>query len=228
MGWGDEALGKHVSFWHGENLGKVIGVVRDFNINSLYQGVDPMFIIKGRWSNGYFQIRLTGNNIPETIDYIKDKWATFDPDHPFEYFFLDQRFNQQYKDDVIQNRLLSALSGICIFISLLGLVGLSAFTATERTKEIGVRKVLGAAIPDIMYLLTREEHVIVVFAAALSAPLSWWAIRRWMEGFAYKTELNYFTYLIVTVVTLASVLLTIIFQSWKTARANPVESLKYE
>jgi putative ABC transport system permease protein len=228
MGWGDQALGKRVSFWHGENAGKVIGVVKDFNINSLYQGVDPMFIIKGKWSKGYFQIRLSGRKIPETIEYIKDKWAAIDPNHPFEYFFLDQRFNQEYKDDVVRNKLLSALSGICIFISLLGLVGSSAFAATQRTKEMGVRKALGAAIPDIMYLLSREALMLVVFAAVLSAPFSWWAIHRWMENFAYKTDLNYLTYCIVTFVALASVLLTIIFQSLKTARANPVESLKHE
>ncbi len=228
MGWGKNALGKKVHFWGGENAGQVIGVVKDFNVNSLYQGVDPMFIVKGHWDKGFLQIRLTGDNLPETIKYIKDKWSQYDPNHPFEFFFLDQRFNEQYKNDVLQNKLLSILSFICIFISLLGLLGLSAFAATQRTKEIGVRKVLGANIPDIILLLSKDVLLLVILSAILVVPVSWWVITRWMENFAYKTQLDYSLYLMVTALSLVFVFLTIMIQSLKTARSNPVDSLKYE
>src|SRR5687768_7619309 len=110
MGWGDHAVGKRVSFWRDQNPGQVIGVVKDFNMNSLYQGVDPMFIIKGHSSTGYFLVRLNGENISETVGQIKARWTEVDPNHPFEYFFLDQRFNEQHKEHINQTKLLSGLS----------------------------------------------------------------------------------------------------------------------
>ncbi|MCW5910494.1 MAG: ABC transporter permease [Cyclobacteriaceae bacterium] len=227
MGWGNDPLGKKVTLWEGENPGEVIGVVKDFNVNALYQGVDPMFIIKGHWDAGFLQIRLAGHDLPGTIAYVKDKWSGYDS-RPFEYFFLDQKFNEQYRADINQNKLLSLLMYICIFISLLGLVGLSAFTATQRTKEIGIRKVLGANIPDIIHLLSKTTLLLVMLSAVIVAPFSYWAINRWLDNFAYRTELNYTLYLIITLAALGFVFLTILFQSLKTARANPVDSLKYE
>ncbi|MEJ0055270.1 MAG: FtsX-like permease family protein [Bacteroidota bacterium] len=228
MGWGDDALGKKVSFFHGQNPGKVIGVVKDFNSSSLHQPAEPMFILKANWFNGYLQLRVSGKDLPQTIEYVREKWTTFDPNHPFEYFFLDQRFNEQYKADETQNKLLSVLSFICIFISLLGLIGLSAFTATQRTKEIGVRKVLGANISDIILLLSKESLLLVVVSSVLIIPLSWWVVNLWLENFAYRMELNYFLYGAVTILALGFVFLTVLFQSLKTARSNPVDSLKYE
>lgn len=228
MGWDkDAALGKKVTFWEGENPGEVIGVVKDFNVNALYQGVDPMFIVKGHWSTGFLQIRLTGHDLPGTIDYVKDKWSRYDS-RPFEYFFLDQKFNEQYKADINQNKLFSLLMYICLFISLLGLLGLSAFTAIQRTKEIGIRKVLGANIPDIIYLLSSDTLFLVILSAVIIAPFSYWVINRWLDNFAYRAELNYKLYLVITIAALGFVFLTILLQSLKTARANPVDSLKYE
>src|SRR6185369_15498002 len=132
MGWGDNPLGKKVTFWGGENPGTVIGVVKDFNSSSLHQGIEPMFIVKGHWSTGYLQIRLAGEDLRNTINFIKEKWSRYNTNHAFDYFFLDQRFNEQYKEDITQNKLLLLLSYICVFISLLGLLGLTAFAATQR------------------------------------------------------------------------------------------------
>ncbi len=228
MGWGNDALGKKVTFWEGMNPGKVVGVVKDFNTSSLHQSVNPMFIVKGHWSTGYFQIRLRAGHIPQTLEYVKNKWSGIDPNHPFEYFFLDQRFNEQYKEDEVQNKLLSILSYICVFISLLGLIGLSAFTATQRTKEIGVRKVLGANIPDIIFLLSKEALSLIVISSILVIPFSYWIIKLWLQNFAYQMPLNYLLYGVVTIVALMLVFLTVLFQSLKTARCNPADSLKYE
>jgi putative ABC transport system permease protein len=129
---------------------------------------------------------------------------------------------------VLQNKLLSILSYICIFISLLGLLGLTAFAATQRTKEIGVRKVLGANIPSIIFLLSRNVLLLVILSAIFVAPVSWWVVTGWTENFAYKNPLNYLIYFLVTISAIGFVFLTVLFQSFKTARANPVDSLRYE
>jgi putative ABC transport system permease protein len=227
MGWGDHPIGKKVAFWDHQNPGEIVGVVKDFNVNSLYQGIDPMVIVKGHWDTGYLQVRLSANDIPGAIEQVQKTWSKYDP-NPFEYFFLDQRFNEQYMADRTQNQLLSALSYICIFISLLGLLGLSAFTATQRTKEIGVRKVLGASLSDIILLLSKNTLGLVVIAALLMAPASWWTITVWLETFVYRMPLDYTLFIIVTFSALGLVGITIAIQSLKTGIANPVKSLKYE
>src|SRR5688500_19254266 len=162
------------------------------------------------------------------MDYIKKKWAGYDPNHPFEYFFLDQRFDEQYRADETQYRLLSNLSYICIFISLLGLLGLSAFSAAQRTKEIGIRKVHGASIAGIIYMLYKEVMYLVIVAAVLVVAPAYYVISQWLDNFAYQTTLNYGTFAVVAVLALVFAFFTVAFHSLKTARTNPVESLKYE
>ena len=162
------------------------------------------------------------------MHFVKQKWAGYDPNHPFEYFFLDQRFNEQYKADETQHKLLSDLSYICIFISLLGLLGLSAFTAAQRTKEIGIRKVHGASTSRIIYLLYKDIMYLVIIAAILVSVPAYYVVNTWMADFAYRASLNYSTFIFVAFVALVFAFLTVAFHSLKTARTNPVESLKYE
>lgn len=228
MGWGDQALGKKVKFFHAEKDGQVIGVVKDFNFNSLHNPVEPLLIIKAREEGGFLHLRVKGENLPETMEFIKNKWTKYDPNHPYEYFFMDQRFNEQYKADEVQHKLLSGLSYVCIFISLLGLLGLSAFTAAQRTKEIGVRKVHGASISSIIFLLYKDVMFLVLIAAVLIVPVAYYIITGWMGNFAYRTDLNYGTFVVVALMALLFAFLTVAFHSLKTARTNPVESLKYE
>ena len=228
MGWGNEGVGKKVKFFHAEKDGQVIGIVKDFNFNSLHNAVEPLLIVKTNGDGGFLHLRLQGGNLPQTISYIREKWTHFDTSHPFEYSFLDQRFNEQYKADEVQYKLLSGLSYICIFISLLGLLGLSAFSATQRTKEIGVRKVLGATISNIIFMLSKDVLLLVIVAAILVAPVSYWVMNGWMSNFAYRTELNYLFFIFVTVMALGFVFLTVAFHSMKTARTNPTESLRTE
>ena len=162
------------------------------------------------------------------MQFVKQKWAGYDPNHPFEYFFLDERFNEQYKADETQHKLLSNLSYICIFISLLGLLGLSAFTATQRTKEIGIRKVHGASTSRIIYLLYKDIMYLVIIAAILVFAPAYYVVNTWMDNYAYQATLNYSTFIFVAFVALVFAFLTVAFHSLKTARTNPVESLKYE
>jgi putative ABC transport system permease protein len=228
MGWGNDGVGKKVKFFHGEKNGQVIGMVKDFNFSSLHNAIEPLLLVKVDKEGGYLYLRVQGQDLPQTISFIKDKWTHYDTTHPFEYSFLDQRFNEQYKADEVQHKLLSGLSYICIFISLLGLLGLSAFTATQRTKEIGVRKVLGATIPNIIYMLSKDVMLLVIVAAVLVIPVSYWVINGWMSNFAYRTELNYLFFGMVTLLALGFVFLTVAFHSLKTARTNPVDSLRTE
>jgi putative ABC transport system permease protein len=228
MGWGDDPVGKKVKWFHGKEDGRVIGMVKDFNYNSLHNAIEPLLLVKSRKEGGFLYLKMAGDHLPETMDYVRKKWSGFDPNHPFEYFFLDQRFNEQYKSDETQYKLLSGLSSICIFVSLLGLLGLSAFTAAQRTKEIGIRKVHGASVPHIIYLLFKEIMFLVMIAAVLVIPAAWYVIRLWLGNFAYKNELNYFTFALVGMLALLFAFLTVAFHSLKTARKNPVVSLKYE
>ncbi len=228
MGWGDDPIGKKVRWFHGEKDGQVIGIVKDFNYQSLHNPIEPLIIVKSREEGGFLHLKIAGDNLPETMDYIRKKWAGYDPNHPFEYFFLDQRFNEQYKADETQYTLLSNLSYICIFISLLGLLGLSAFTTAQRTKEIGIRKVHGASIPRIIYLLYKDVMYLVLIAAVLIIPAAFYVINLWMGNFAYQTTISYLTFGVVTALALLFSFFTVGFHSLKTARTNPVQSLKYE
>lgn len=228
MGWGDDPVGKKVKWFHGEEDGQIIGMVEDFNFMSLHNAVEPLLIIKSNEEGGFLHLKVSGDDLPATLDFIKTKWTGFDPRHPFEFFFQDQRFDEQYRADQIQYKLVSGLSFICIFISLLGLLGLSAFTAAQRTKEIGIRKVHGASIPKIIYLLYREVMLLVILSGVLVIPAAIYIINNWMDNFAYQTSLNYLTFLTVTGLALLVAFFTVAFHSLKTATTNPIQSLKYE
>lgn len=228
MGWDRDPVGKKVKFFHAEKDGQIIGVVKDFHFSSLHNPVEPLLILKAREEGGFLHLKVRGENLPQTMKFIKEKWSQFDPNNPYEPFFLDERFNEQYRADEIQNTLLTWLSGICIFISLLGLLGLSAFSAAQRTKEIGIRKVHGASVPHIVFLLYRDVMYLIVIAAIVIIPLAHYLINGWLENFAYRAPLNYQLFLVTAVLALVFGFLTVAFHSVKTARTNPVVSLKYE
>lgn len=228
MQLGPDPLGKKIKFFHGQNPGQVIGVVKDFNSSALYEPTRPLLILKGNWATDFVYVRVRGNDLPGTIQTISKTWTGLAPDRPFEYFFLDERFNEQYKADEVQYRLLTQLAGVCVFIAALGLLGLSAFAAAQRTKEIGVRKVLGAGLSGLIFLLAREVLWLVVVSSALAIPLILWMDARWKENFAYKIQVNPGEFVLVTAISLLIVLIIIALQSLKVARMNPVRSLRYE
>ncbi len=228
MNWGDDAIGKQVSFWGDQNRGKIIGVVKDFNVNSLHIATNPLFIIKQHYNPPFLHVKLTGDDIAGTIEAVKKLYGKFDNEHPFEYFFLDQKYDEQYKADVNRNQLLSILSYVCVFISLLGLLGLAAFSAVQRTKEIGIRKVLGANLNGILYLLSKDILLLVILASVIAMPLGWYVIDGWLEGFAYRAPVNYLLFVVITLAAMIFVGIVTVFQSWRTVNANPVDSLKYE
>ncbi len=224
MGWTNDPLRKKVKFYHGTKDSEIIGLVKDFNFSSLHNPIEPLLIRRAE-EGGYLHVRVKGNT-HATVKLLKSVWEKVDTTHPFEYFFLDHRLNEQYKNDEIQNRLLSWFAYTCIFVALLGLIGLSAFSAQQRTKEIGIRKVLGANIFSIVFLLYKEILFLVLVASLLTTPASIYVFSTWLMNFAYQVDTNY--YLIAFVVILAIVLsfITVVFYSWRAARINPVRSLK--
>jgi putative ABC transport system permease protein len=230
MGWNDKAVGKKLRFFHDtDETKKVIGVVKDFNYNSLHNNIQPMIINRAReQGGGFLHLRIAGGDLPKTLESIHQTWTKYDSQHPYEYFFLDDKFNEQYKEDEVQHKLLSNLSYICIFISVLGLLGLSAFTAAQRTKEIGIRKVHGASIPQIIYLLYKDVMYLVLIASVIVIPAGYYVMNGWLGNFAYKMPFNYFLFGIVALIALIFAFFTVAFHSLRTARTNPVESLKYE
>ncbi|MGB3778245.1 MAG: FtsX-like permease family protein, partial [Tunicatimonas sp.] len=224
----DDALNGRMKFFHGEELGRIVGVVQDFNVRSLHNPIEPTIIIPNTNGGDTFVARLRGENLPETIEQIRAQWADYDPNHPFEYEFLDESFAELYRADERQSSLISVLAGICLLISLLGILGLSAFTAEQRTKEIGVRKVLGASVPHIVYLLFKDMMLLVVVASLLAAPIAYFLIDRWLQAFAYRTDINALLFVLAGAAALLVAFVTMSFHSLKTARLNPVESLRYE
>ncbi|MEI9922127.1 MAG: ABC transporter permease [Bacteroidota bacterium] len=230
MNWGDKAVGKKLRWFHDTDENKkVIGVVKDFNLTSLHNAVEPLVINRAeKEGGGFLHLKIAGGDLPKTLESIREVWTKYDTTNPYEYFFLDDKFNEQYKEDEVQYKLLSNLSYICIFISLLGLLGLSAFTATQRTKEIGIRKVHGASIPQIIYLLYKDVMVLVLIAAVLVVPLGYYVINGWLGNFAYHAPINFMIFGLVAVLALLFAFITVGFHSLRTARTNPVDSLKYE
>lgn len=224
----EDALGKEIMFFHGETPGHVVGIIEDINVNSLHNPIQPTIIVPTEEEGGMFYFRLKGENLPQTMDFIRDKWATYDPNHPFEYRFLDEEFDAMYRADERQSNLITILAGICLLVSFLGVLGLSAFTAQRRTKEIGVRKVMGASIPQIVYLLYKEVMYLVIIAALLAAPLAYYVTSKWLENFAFRTNMNVLLFLVAALAALVLTFLIMSFHSIRTARLNPVVSLRYE
>ncbi len=227
MGWGDDPVGKRIRFFHNPEDGQVVGMVKDFNYASLHNSVEPLLLVKNG-EGGYFHLKVSGEDFPKTLSYIQKKWESLNSSSPFEFYFQDQRLNEQYQEDEIQYKLLSGLAYICIFICLLGLMGLSAFSASQRTKEIGIRKVHGASIPRIVYLLYKEVMVMVLVAGILIIPVSLYFVSQWLGNFAYQVQLNYFTFAFILFFALLVALVTVGFHTIKAATANPIHSLKYE
>ncbi|MEQ9440441.1 MAG: FtsX-like permease family protein [Cyclobacteriaceae bacterium] len=225
----EKALDKKLMSYGAQEPGRVVGVVQDFNIGSLHNPIEPTVLVPMNEKNGsYFYIRLAGENLLETIDYLREQWARYDPNHPFEYAFLDQKFNEQYQADERQSTLIAILSGICLLIALLGVLGLSAYTAEQRTKEIGVRKVLGAKVAQIVYLLFSDVMYLILTASIIAMPVAYIIAHRWLQDFAYRTEMNVLLFLLVALAALMITFITMSFHSLKTAQRNPVDSLRDE
>ncbi|TKK68260.1 FtsX-like permease family protein [Ilyomonas limi] len=223
----EDAIGK--PFMYGNRKGQIIGVINDFNFESLHQQIIPLVLLTSTVPNGYNRISIkVSGNIPSAIAHIEQTWKTYLPDTPFDYTFLDDRFDTLYKAEHQQQMVFSIFAGIAIFIACLGLFGLSAFTITQRVKEIGIRKVLGASVSSIVSLISKEFLLLVAVAAVIAFPVAWYAMHNWLQDFAYRTNIAWWIFIMAACIAILIALFTISIQSIKAALSNPVKSLRSE
>jgi len=232
----DSPLGKRVEdVPNGNGTGEIIGVVKDFHFNSLHTSINPVIFYWLDWPHQKISVKISligtaasMSGMEKTIGYIKDKWAELCPDYPFEYSFLDESFDLQYKSEERLANIFISFALLAIFIACLGLFGLSSFMAERRKKEIGVRKVLGASSFEIALLLSKEFTKWVLIANIFAWPIAFYMMNKWLENFAYRASIGIFLFLLPALVALLIALFTVSFQSIKAATANPVDSLRYE
>ncbi len=221
LGW-EDPIGKRCQY------GTVVGVVRNFHYHSLHRDVRPTYIVQPLEMQPYLNVRLRGGRIRESLEALRSKWTAFAPGYPFVYSFLDQRLARFYEQDQKQQKLATIFSGLCLLISCLGLFALASFNIEQRTKEIGIRKTLGASIVNLVLLLTRKFAFWVVVANLLAWPLTYWAMKQWLQNFAFRATIGIGIFFLSGLSTLAIALLTVGYRSIKAARANPIDSLRYE
>jgi putative ABC transport system permease protein len=204
----------------------IIGVLKDFHIQPLHYKIEPLIMQKSE-SNNLF-IKMKPDHIPETVEFINKTFKSFDPGLPIDFHFLDDDFDNLYRTEQRMSKIVGYFSLLAIAISCLGLIGLSLFMAERRTKEIGIRKTNGAKSIEIFSLLSKEYIIWVLISILIATPLAYLAMYRWLENFAYKTELSWWIFALAGLLALVIALLTVSFQSWKAATKNPVEALRYE
>lgn len=232
MGW-KEPIGRRVRMsvtGAVVNYATIIGVVRDFNTYSLQHKISPLLLTLPETDNDKdnLYIRLSKSNIPAALDYLQQTYARFDPENKVDYHFLDQNFARQYQAEQKQGTLLFVFTLLAITIACLGLFGLVTFTAEQRIKEIGIRKVLGAGLSDIVLLLSKDLVRLVVIATIIAIPVAWYAISRWMENFAYRTSLEWWMFAASGVIAIVIAFLTLSYKSIRAGLENPAKTLKIE
>ena len=231
MGW-KNPLDKKIYYSNGPNsdsVKHVVGVVRDYHQNSLYDAIEPLMIILNK-SNGNVFVRTRGTDVRQSLAGLEQVWKSVNPSQPFEYKFLDQDFDSQYKADEKRSQIFTTFSGLTIIIACLGLLGLAAFTTEQRTKEIGVSKVIGASVNSLVFLVSKEFFLLVGLGMLVAFPAAWYFTSNWLQNFAYRIELNgeWATFLMSALLALLITMITVGYHVLKTAGANPVTALKDE
>jgi len=221
-----DIIGKKFDQWG--RKGQVIGVVKDFNFVSLHRNIEPLTLPLEPFASRYLTLKIKSADLAKTLVEVGKIWNKLAPHRPFLYSFLDEDFNRQYHSDFIFRKLFTIFSCLAIFIACLGLLGLATYTAEQRTKEIGIRKVLGAGVDNIVSLLSKDFIKLVLISIVIATPVSWYAMTRWLEGFAYRIAIQPWIFILAGAVALTIAVLTISYQSLKSARMNPVSSLKTE
>lgn len=226
LGW-DDPIGKIIRR-NGDR--KIIGVVKDFHFATLHNGIEPLLISNTPWRNefDFISIKISTNDIQSTLGAIKKVHERFSPSIPFEYFFLDDAFDRLYKSDERFEKIFQYFSLLAICIALLGLFSLSAYSAQQKSKEIGIRKVLGATTPQILSLFSRETVVLIIVANALACPVALFVIQRWLGNFAYRDSISVWAFIMALVGSLVAAFATISYQSLKAALKKPAEELRSE
>ena len=238
--WGENGIGKRLAYTSYQYSpdgtykevpveGEVIGVVEDYHQNDLKSLIQPMIILLNPdWGGSYIAAKIEKGQAQSAVATTEKLWKTLFPDKPFEYGFLDESFDKTYKKETKASEIFTLFAVLAIFISCLGLFGLAAFTAERRTKEIGIRKVLGASILNLVGILSKEFIVLVIVSAFIAIPLAWYFMNDWLKKYAYRIDLEWWNFAIAIAITLIIALLTVSYQAIRAALMNPVKSLKSE
>ena len=229
IGWNNpaDAIGK--GFQYGGAKGRIVGVVRDFHFESMHQRIVPIVLLMFPpriQAYNALSIKISGNS--GALAVLENSWKKFYPDTPFDYSFLQDSFDKLYAAEQRQATLFTAFACVAIFIACLGLFGLSAFAISQRVKEIGVRKVLGANVQNIVTLLSKDFLKLVAVAALMAFPIAWWAMNNWLRDFAYRINIAWWVFLVAGIAAALIAFITVSFQAVKAAISNPVNSLRSE
>jgi len=227
LGW-EDPIGKQIVVGKQRTLVTIVGVVKDFHSQSLHSKIKPLVITNNTKLFKVLALKINGQNVPETLEFLEDTWKRFLPDRPFEFWFIDESIQKLYEKEQRLGQLVSICAALAICVACLGLFGLAAFTAEQRTKEIGVRKVLGASISSIMLLLSKEFIRLVLIAAFIAYPVAYFTLGDWLESFPYRVELSWWIFAFSGIVTLFVALITVSHHAIRVALTNPVDALRDE
>jgi putative ABC transport system permease protein len=228
-GW-DNPIGKKLRFKHEEEPVTVIGVLKDINIRSLQTQIEPVVYryTGANWLAGYVTLRINQSNYPQTIKFIRETWEELAPGIPFQYFFIKDKYIERYRDEERLANIVGTFTIIAVFLSCLGLFALIAWLSIQRTKEIGIRKINGAGIIEVMYMLSIDYIKLVAISFIIACPIAWFIMYKWLQNFAYKTELSWWIFALSGIIALAIAIVTVSLLTWRAATRNPVDALKYE
>jgi putative ABC transport system permease protein len=207
---------------------QIIGVTKDFHYRSLHFAVEPLVVEIVPTAFQTISLTVDTENLDETMSFVEQTWRRIFPGKPFEYFFLDGFFQQLYRSEQQVGRLFTALTILGIFIACLGLFGLASFMCQQRTKEIGIRKVLGATVTGIIHLVSKEFLILVALANVIAWPVAYYAMSKWLQNFAYRIQIGWGTFILAGILALSIALITVSSQAVKAALTNPVDTLRYE
>ena len=227
IGWKNPEEYLDKEFLYADVKGKLIGIVKDFNFESLHQQIRPM-IFWQRPNYNALSIKINSAAMKEGLAQLEKAWKSFLPARPFDYQFLSERYRSLYEAEQKQSQLFTAFAGLAIFIASLGLFGLATFNTLQRIKEIGIRKVLGASIPNILTLLSKEIIILIIAANVVAWPLAWYFMNKWLATFAYHIDMDVLVYILAAVVAILIALITVSAQTIKAAMSNPAKTLRYE
>jgi putative ABC transport system permease protein len=225
-----EPIGRRSIFDSDGNEYEVIGIIKDFHFKPLHQEIEPLFMTLDRsetWM-GYISIKVSPENFSQTLAFMEKKFREFSPDYPFNYSFLDESIDAKYKSEQKIGHIFDYFTLIAVFIACLGLLGLSSFTTERRTKEIGIRKTLGASASIIFALLSKDFVKWILAANILAWPVAYFAMTRWLQNYAYRIEIGIWMFFLSGLIALVIAMVTMSYAVIKAARANPVDSLRYE
>jgi putative ABC transport system permease protein len=222
----DDPVGKELRVW--DSRRRIIGVVEDYHFESLHNKIIPMAMrIDPNW---LYQacVRISATNVPKTLAFLEAQWKKIYPEYPFEYRFLDDIIRNQYRSEQSTGRIVTVFTILALFISCLGIFGLSSFTAEQRKKEIGIRKVLGASVVSVVRYISKEFVILVILSNVIVWPVAYYFLNQWLKNFAYRTHIGWWIFFLTGISVLAISLLTVSWQIIRAATANPVDSLRYE